>query len=123
MPIFEIKTKVEEALNVKLTDRAGSIQKWFSRGSLKKTIDIEVKDGAGLFPDTSSFSVDEVIFKDIHRKTLKGLYGTYDFFDGAPYRETGGLIDTLNLLINHQQYRDVPKKMIHRIFREIHIIN
>ena len=64
LPIFEIKTKVEEALNVKLTDRAGSIQKWFSRGSLKKTIDIEVKDGAGLFPDTSSFSVDEVIFRE-----------------------------------------------------------
>ena len=64
LPIFEIKTKVEEALNVKLTDRAGSIQKWFSRGSLKKTIDIEVKDGVGLFPDTSSFSVDEVIFRE-----------------------------------------------------------
>ena len=64
LPIFEIKTKVEEALNIKLTDRAGSIQKWFGKGSLKKTIDREVKDGTGLFPDTSSFSVDEVIFRE-----------------------------------------------------------
>ena len=64
LPIFEIKTKVEDALNIKLTDRAGSIQKWFGKGSLKKTIDKEVKEGVGLFPDTNSFSVDEIIFRE-----------------------------------------------------------
>ena len=63
LPIFEIKTKVEDELNVKLTDRAGSIQKWFSRASLKKTIDTEVKEGKSLSLDTSSLSVDEVFFQ------------------------------------------------------------
>ena len=60
----------------------------------------------------------EDFFNDIHRKTLKGLHGTYDLFDGAPYREEGGLVDTLGLLINH---RDISKDMLHRIFREMHI--
>ena len=64
LPIFEIKTKVEDELNVKLTDRAGSIQKWFSRASLKKTIDTEVKEGKSLSLDTSSLSVDEVFFRE-----------------------------------------------------------
>ena len=64
LPIFEIKTKVEDELNVKLTDRAGSMQKWFSRASLKKTIDTEVKDGKKLSLDTSSLSFDEVFFRE-----------------------------------------------------------
>jgi len=64
LPIFEIKSKVEDALNIKLIDRAGSIQKWFGKGSLKKTIDKEVKEGVGLFPDKTSFSVDEIIFRE-----------------------------------------------------------
>ena len=58
----------------------------------------------------------ENAYNELYRKASKGLYTTYDFLQGAPYRESGGILEIFESLIRH---RKVSVATIERIFKEM----
>ena len=80
LPVFEIKSQVEEALNIKLKYKAGRWQKRFSNTSLKKLIKLEEDENTGLFAEPNNkLSIDDIIFREtgIVRVELINSRGEY----------------------------------------------
>ena len=86
LPIFEIKTQVEDALNIQLAYKAGSFQKWFSKkGTLKKLIKLDEDGEPVLFAggEHLKLSIDDIIFRETGIVRIELINSRGEYFLGV----------------------------------------
>jgi hypothetical protein len=85
LPVFEIKSQVEDALNIKLAYKAGSFQKWFSKdGALKKLIKLDEDGKPVLFAGDGhlKLSIDDIIFRETGIVRIELINSRGEYFLG-----------------------------------------